>query len=98
MHSMVIKAPWNRDQLTYDGGTVEKMLRFEVQNPTEEQKGGNPHSSAGGEACEKETTASALSGFSLRVGGNVWLQVACWAKGVSHIHGVLSQSYSSAWG
>lgn len=75
MHPMVIKAPWNRDQLMYDGGVVEKMLRFEVQSPTKKKKkkkGGNPHSSAEAEVCERETNASALSGFLLRVGGNVW--------------------------
>jgi len=38
MHPMVIKAPWNRDQLMYDGGVVEKMLRFEVQSPTKKKK------------------------------------------------------------
>lgn len=57
----------------HDGGDVQEMLRFEDRSLTEEQKGGNPQSSAGTGACERETTASVLGGFSLRGGGNVWL-------------------------
>lgn len=50
------------------GGEVQKMLRFEDKSFTEEQKGGNPQSSAGAEVCERETAASAMGGFSLRGG------------------------------
>lgn len=50
------------------GGEGQKMLRFEDRSPTEEQKGGKPQSSAGAGACEKETAASALGGFSLGAG------------------------------
>lgn len=84
-HSTVIKAPWGRGEHTRDGGEVQKMLRFEDQSLMEEQKGGNPQSSAGAGTCERETTASVLGGFSLRGGGNVWLQITCWAGGVSHL-------------
>lgn len=85
-HPMVIKAPWGRGEPMHDGGEVQKMLRFEDQSLTEEQKGGNPQSSAGAGACERETAASVLGGFSLRGGGNIWLQITCWAEGVSHLH------------
>lgn len=61
------------------------MLRFEDQSLTEEQKGGNPRSSAGAGACEREITASVLGGFSLRGVGNIRLQITCWAGGVSHL-------------
>lgn len=39
---MVIKVPWGRDEHIHDGGEVQKMLKFEKQRLTEEQKGGNP--------------------------------------------------------
>lgn len=70
---MVIKAPWGRGENMNDGGEAQKMLRFEDQGLAEEQKGGNPQSSAGAGACERETTASVLGGFSLRTGGNLGL-------------------------
>jgi len=85
-HPTVIKAPRGRGEHTCDGGEVQKMLRLEDQSPTEEQKGGNPQSSAGAGACERETTASVLGGFSLRGVGNIWLQITCWAEVVNHLH------------
>lgn len=39
---MVIRAPWGRDEQIRDGGQVQKMLKFEKQRFTKEQKGGNP--------------------------------------------------------
>lgn len=98
MHSMVIKAPWNRDQLTYDGGTVEKMLRFEVQNPTEEQKGGN-HTALQGVKHVKRKLPHLRSVVSRsELGETYGCKLLAGQRVLSHIHGVLSQSYSSAWG
>lgn len=39
---MVIRAPWGRDEHIHDRVEVQKILKFEKQRLTEEQKGGNP--------------------------------------------------------
>lgn len=62
---------------------VQKMLRFDEQTFTKEQEAVNPQSSAGASASERETAASVLGGFSLSGGGNVRLQITCWAEGVN---------------
>lgn len=64
-HPTVVKPPWGRSEHVHDGGEVQKTMRFKDQSLMEEQTGGNPQSSAGAGACERETTASVLGGFSL---------------------------------